>query len=370
MGQETSPQKSFSFSVLTFYKFLKWSDFEPNPQRTDLPDRSPENISESVNDELESLKSTLFLELEKLEAKGLVLLANEGFNGTICLPKKNSELIQNFISSWAHNTDIFFKESFSKTQAFKRLKVKIRKEIVTMGKLEVDGTQSSHHLTPQEWEDKIKAEPVQILDVRNDYEIECGTFKNAIDLKLKEFRKFPEKVSKASLDKEKPVLMFCTGGIRCEKASLEMREQGFKDVYQLEGGIIQYIKEKPNSLFEGECFVFDHRVALDQDLQASNQFKLCYQCGDPTDAAKSECLHCKSDSHICQHCLDTHLGPDVEEDKRDPSIQTCSKNCRYHFKNGHLYRRVHIEGLKKISSDGTDKGTRKKHEKLGRSTKS
>jgi UPF0176 protein len=125
--------------------------------------------------------------------------------------------------------------------------------------------------------------------------------------------------------------MFCTGGIRCEKASLEMAEQGFDDIYQLDGGILNYLAEYPNEKFEGECFVFDHRVAVDQNLDPTTKHDLCIHCGDPSGKETFECIQCKNESYgVCKTCWD-----------KSEKLHTCSKNCAHHFEHGHKSKNVH-----------------------------
>ncbi|RYZ68556.1 MAG: hypothetical protein EOP05_16245, partial [Proteobacteria bacterium] len=204
---------------------------------------------------------------------------------------------------------------------FRRFGVRMREEIVTLGKPEVQPLppKSKTHLSPDEWDQALAQEDVVVLDTRNWYETRIGTFKKAIDPKLEEFSEFSEYVAKAEIPKDKKVLIFCTGGIRCEKAIVEMHDQGFENVFQLDGGILNYLAEKPNQNFEGECFVFDNRVAVDQKLQPSLQYALCPHCGQPADQDIS-CLRCDIDAKICVTCAN-------EEAKN-----TCSKNCANHYR--------------------------------------
>lgn len=215
------------------------------------------------------------------------------------------------------------------------MKVKVKKEIVTLGDESIvpASEKDASHLSPQQWNEFIKNQNPVVLDVRNDYEMEIGKFKTAKDWQMKEFTEFPKLIENLEVDKDAPVLMYCTGGIRCEKASLEMRRQGYKNVYQLDGGILNYIKEFPNDEFAGECFVFDHRVAVDQTLEPSKSYALCVHCGQPAELKPFECVQCKEPSVVCHHCMDEH--------KEDQSIQTCSKNCRHHYKMGHKATKVH-----------------------------
>ena len=192
---------------------------------------------------------------------------------------------------------------------------------------------SNSTLSPEEWDREMKNQ-AQILDVRNTYETGIGKFQKAQELGLNRFNEFTKKIKKTALDKTKKTLIYCTGGIRCEKALEIMKDQGFKEVYQLKGGILNYLKERPHSLFEGECFVFDHRAALDQNLNPSEQFSLCPHCGQPGNV-KINCAHCEKPFVACQSCLD-----------KAPSNKTCSKNCAYHFKAHHKCRKKYSPNAK------------------------
>jgi UPF0176 protein len=172
-----------------------------------------------------------------------------------------------------------------------------------------------------------------ILDTRNDYEVEIGKFRGARDFALKEFSDFPRAVAESGIAKDAPVLMYCTGGIRCEKAILEMNAQGYKNVHQLDGGILNYLEKFPDQGFDGECFVFDYRVAVDQKLQPTQKYKLCPHCGQPADKPIS-CAKCGTEAVICRHCT-------------GQSAVTCSKNCAHHAAIGSTSKRAHKQELNK-----------------------
>lgn len=157
-----------------------------------------------------------------------------------------------------------------------------------------------------------------LLDTRNVYETAIGKFRGAVDPKLQKFSEFSDFVTASDIPKNKKVLMYCTGGIRCEKASLEMQRLGFEDVYQLSGGILKYLEEFPDGPFEGECFVFDHRVAVDKNLRPSKQYKLCPHCGNPGDKSIS-CRKCGAQAIICDGCANNEYKV------------SCSKNCAHHL---------------------------------------
>jgi UPF0176 protein len=246
--------------------------------------------------------------------KGLMLLATEGINSTVSGSLEA-------IADWKNRlrelkSDIVFKDSTSEDRVFRRWSVKIKKEIVALQKDDVHPNGHHRHITPQEWNEMMQKEDVVIIDARNDYEVAIGKFEGAIDPKIKTFSEFPEFVKESQIPKEKKVLMYCTGGIRCEKALLEMEKQGYSDVYQLEGGILNYLQQCPDEKFEGECFVFDKRVAVDQSLKPSQTYFLCPHCGDPG-TKHIECIACSKESVICHDCA-------IEQHHH-----TCSKNCAY-----------------------------------------
>ena len=270
----------------------------------------------------------LFLKREGdfLGTKGLILIGTEGINATVTGAESSLEQYKLKISG-LFQRDFFFKDSEADNRSFKRLSVKIKKEIISVGRPDFQSVGEESRLTPEEWDRETGRNPHQILDIRNDYETDIGRFQNSKELKLKSFGEFPEKIKKSGLDRNKKTFIYCTGGIRCEKALEIMGDNGFKEVYQLRGGILNYLKERPGSRFEGECFVFDHRAALDQNLKPSRRFSLCPHCGQPG-KIKTACLHCESPFTVCQSCLDTSAGH-----------RTCSKNCAYHFKAGHKCRK-------------------------------
>ncbi len=219
--------------------------------------------------------------------KGSLLLAQEGINGTIAGSRAGIDAVLAYLKSDARLADLDHKESLDSTQPFLRMKVKLKKEIVTMG---VDGIDPNRavgtYVEPRDWNALISDPEVLLIDTRNDYEVEIGTFAQAHNPNLKTFREFPRYVEQFDPARHKKVAMFCTGGIRCEKASAFMLQQGFDEVYHLKGGILKYLEEVPaeQSLWQGECFVFDNRVAVDHDLQKGS-YELCHACGWGVSAA-------------------------------------------------------------------------------------
>ena len=244
--------------------------------------------------------------------KGTLLLADEGINGTVAGPEKSILELLDYLkidSLFKGNfKNLSHKESWSDKDPFYRMKVKLKKEIVTLGVPGVSPTKMvGTYVKPQDWNAIISDPEVVLIDTRNDYEYAIGSFKNAINPKTHPVREFPEYV-KTHFDpkKHKKVAMFCTGGIRCEKASSFMMSEGFDEVYHLEGGILKYLEEvKPEeSLWEGECFVFDQRVAIKQGLEVGD-YDQCYACRYPlsADDMKNEKY---TPGISCPHCYNRH----------------------------------------------------------------
>ena len=222
--------------------------------------------------------------------KGTILLAEEGINGTIAGSRAAIDAVLTFLRSDPRLTDLEHKESIADTHPFERMKVKLKQEIVPLGVPEIDPNQKvGTYVTPEEWNEIISDPDVVVIDTRNDYEVQIGTFKGAINPQTKAFREFPDYV-RQHLDpsKHKKVAMFCTGGIRCEKASSFMLEEGFEEVYHLKGGILKYLEEVPTqkSLWEGECFVFDQRVAVRHGLVLPVVAQFLMQIKPPTNIKK------------------------------------------------------------------------------------
>jgi len=252
------------------------------------------------------LRTPLLEAMTNLDVKGTLLLAEEGINGTIAGSQKAVEQVLNFLQAQPHLNGIVHKESFSDSNPFHRTKVKLKKEIVTMGVEGVDpnlvvGT----YVKPKDWNALISDPEVLLVDTRNDYEVEIGTFKGALNPDTETFREFPQYV-KDNLDKNKhkKVAMFCTGGIRCEKSTAYLKDQGFEEVYHLEGGILKYLEEVPSddTMWQGECFVFDGRVAVNHDLE-QGQYDQCFACRFPlTEQEKQSEHYVKGVS--CHRCHD------------------------------------------------------------------
>lgn len=238
--------------------------------------------------------------------KGTLLLAHEGINGTIAGTRDGIDQIAAYLRSIPALDGMSYKESSASEMPFNRFKIKLKKEIVTIGIPEVSPTKVvGTYLSPQEWNAVIQDPEVVVLDTRNDYEVRIGTFKNAIDPRTKTFREFPTYVrDHYDPKKHKKVAMFCTGGIRCEKASSFMLEEGFETVYHLDGGILKYLETiaPEESLWEGECFVFDQRVSVKHGL-AEGDYDLCYGCREPLSAADKASPN-YAEGVYCPHCYD------------------------------------------------------------------
>ena len=269
--------------VATFYKFVRLSDFADK--------RLP-----------------LLSYCKEQEIKGTILLAAEGINGTIAAASHDSiDSVVSFLRSDSRLADLEYKESYADLPPFERMKVRLKREIVTIGLSEVDPNQQvGTYVSPKDWNALISDPEVTLIDTRNDYEVSIGTFKGAKKPQTDSFREFPDYIHQhIDPTQHKKVALFCTGGIRCEKASSFMLSQGFQEVYHLKGGILKYLEEVPQqeSLWQGECFVFDERVAVSQGLSPGTH-EMCSSCGHPIselDKASS-----KYESGIsCPHCFDS-----------------------------------------------------------------
>jgi UPF0176 protein len=266
-------------------------------------------------DNYESLQKPLQNFLHDHNIKGTLLLAHEGINGTISGSPASIQALLSHFNNDPRLAGIDVKFSYDDTQPFYRAKVKLKKEIVTMGVEGIDPKQIvGTYVEPKDWNALISSPDVLLVDTRNDYEVQIGTFKNALNPHTTNFRQFPEYVQK-NLDpaKHKKVAMFCTGGIRCEKSTAYLKEQGFDEVYHLHGGILKYLEDVPaqDSLWEGECFVFDNRVSVNHALEKGS-YDQCHACRMPiTDEDKQHTHYQQGIS--CHHCYGKN---DAERIKR------------------------------------------------------
>ncbi|WP_321365646.1 rhodanese-related sulfurtransferase [uncultured Celeribacter sp.] len=246
---------------------------------------------------------------------GSLLLAKEGINGTVAGPTAEAiDRLVSYIRMLPGCGDFEYKLSTAQDQPFNRMKVRLKKEIVTMGQPDVDPkARVGHYCSPEEWNELISSDDVAIIDTRNDYEVQIGTFKDAIDPKTKTFREFPQwwEENKERFH-NKRIAMFCTGGIRCEKSTNFLLGQGIEEVYHLKGGILKYLEEMPEaqSLWEGECFVFDQRVSIGHGL-TEGPHELCHACRRPIlpeDKSRPE----YEDGVSCHQCID-----ETDEDRKE-----------------------------------------------------
>lgn len=242
----TSGKKMKDIVIAAFYKFIPLDDFE-------------------------ALREPLLEKMQQLGLKGTIILAEEGINGSFAGTRESMAEYYQFLRRHCCFEDLQFRETFDDKNPFEKAKVKLRKEIVTLGIEGIDPrTSAGEYLSAQEWHELIQNPNVVVVDTRNHYEYALGTFQNAVNPDTENFRDFPDYVEKHLMDKkDKTIAMFCTGGIRCEKSTAYLKSKGFEKVYHLQGGIIQYLQAKQNdndSLWQGYCFVFDDRVAIDQNL--------------------------------------------------------------------------------------------------------
>ena len=235
-------------------------------------------------DNFKELREPLLELMLAQNVRGTLLLAHEGINGTISGERSSIDTVFNWLESDARLKPLDCKESYHRVSPFNRSKVKLKKELVTMGVADIDPDHSvGTYVKPEDWNALISDPGVTVVDTRNDYEVKIGTFKNALNPDTSSFREFPAYARQnLNADKHKKVAMFCTGGIRCEKSTAYMKQHGFEEVYHLQGGILKYLETVPEeeSLWEGECFVFDERVAVNHQLE-KGQYDQCHACRYP-----------------------------------------------------------------------------------------
>jgi len=266
-----------------------------------------------------ALQLSLTETAKALGVTGLIILGEEGLNGTCAAPSEVAfQTWQKFLQTTL-GTDLKFKLARSEKPPFRQFKIKVRDEIVTAGLPgQVPPKGLNHHLSPQEWDDVLTQDPDAIvIDTRNWYEYKIGSFNRALNPDIEKFTEFPEWLEQQGFAKDRKMLIFCTGGIRCEKGILELQNKGYDNVYQLDGGILNYLEQRPNSQFWGECFVFDNRVAVDQNLQPSVTYSLCPHCGNPAQTERT-CQRCDSPVILCEDCLPLPIKG-----------ETCSKHCAH-----------------------------------------
>ena len=272
------------YIISTFYKFLVLENYK-------------------------ELKIKFDKSLSKTNIKGTILLANEGVNGTIAGSKSDLKNFFLYIDKFSQFKDIIPKFSSSNKNPFLRMKVRLKKEIVTIGIPEVSPSNLvGKYLNVEEWNEFLNESDSMIIDTRNDYEVSIGTFKNSINPKIKSFRNFPNWVQKNLIDKKvskkSKIGMFCTGGIRCEKSTSYLKQLGFENVFHLDGGILKYLEnvKSDENEWKGECFVFDYRVSLNDSLE-KGEYDMCYACRMPLSKENKKNKHYVK-GQSCEYCYD------------------------------------------------------------------
>ena len=251
-----------------------------------------------------SLQEEILKHSKRLGLKGTVLISQKGLNFSIAGEIESCNNFITFLRSDKRFSDIDIKKTYNEYQPFRKMLVRIKKEIISMGVEQIDPfTFTGEKISPKELHKKLNnKEDIILLDTRNEYEVRLGTFENALDLNLDSFRDFPKEIKNLKQEmKDKEIVMFCTGGVRCEKASALMLKNGFKDVKQIDGGVINYFKETGGAFWKGDCFVFDDRVALDKELKETD-YILCYRCREPLNKEEIGSDKYKIDEY-CPYCF-------------------------------------------------------------------
>jgi len=241
---------------------------------------------------------------DELELKGTMLISKNGINFSLAGTQQATDTIIAFLEEDNRFINIPLKVTYSETQPFRRMKVRLKKEIISLGRKDINPRElTGERISPQDLKNLLdNKEDVLVLDTRNEYETRVGKFENAIDLNLDTFRDFPKAIESLPEEyKDKQIVMYCTGGIRCEKASAVMMKAGFADVKQLEGGVLDYFKETGGAYWEGDCFVFDERVALDTELNETD-YIYCYICREPLSAEEKASPDFKINEY-CPYCV-------------------------------------------------------------------
>lgn len=250
---------------------------------------------------------------------GRIIIASEGLNGTVSGLKKDCETYMNHILSDPRFSKTEFKVEDLEENAFKKLNVRVKPEIVNSGLTHIDPNQrTGKYVEPEDFKDMMKEEDVILVDARSNYEHNVGKFKGAVTLDIENFREFPEKIEQLKKYKDKKIITYCTGGIKCEKASAYLLEEGFENVYQLHGGIIKYGLETDGEDFEGKCYVFDNRITTDVNHKNPTIHSECYVCNAKTDRMVN-CANPNCNKHvpICEKCGWEYEG-------------ACSEECKHH----------------------------------------
>ena len=263
-------------------------------------------------EQVQELRERVYAQGLELGIYGTVLLATEGINATICAPEANIKQFIAWLEAQSAIGAVAGKYSYASALPFKRWRVKHKQQILSFRHYGADPkVTSGERVAPEHWNKLLAEEDILLLDVRNDYEVKLGKFAGATNPKLSNFAEFAAYVDNELSDaKQRPVAMYCTGGIRCEKSSAYMLNRGFDKVYQLDGGILAYIEQvpQPESLWQGECFVFDQRVSVNSELRAGSH-SLCYACREPLSAADREHQHYQA-GVSCPSCYERKSDAD------------------------------------------------------------
>ena len=308
-------------------------------------------------DNFEKLRQPLLQSMLDNNVKGTLLLAQEGINGTVAGSRQGIDAVLTWLRQDPRLFDIDNKESFDIEMPFYRSKVKLKKEIVTMGVEGIDPQQVvGTYVKPENWNELISDPEVLLIDTRNQYEVNIGSFKGAIDPHTESFRQFPEYV-KQNLNpvEHKKVAMFCTGGIRCEKSTAYMKEQGFEEVYHLEGGILKYLEKvsAKDTMWEGECFVFDNRVTVNHRLE-KGKYDQCNACRMPITKEEQTSEHYVI-GVSCPHCHDkTSSDQRHRFEQRQKQMELASARGEAHIGSDAKETRI-IRRQKKISAKNEQK---------------
>ena len=285
-------------------------------------------------DDFEEIQGPLKIFLESLNIRGTLLLAKEGVNGTIAGDNESIMKSLDYLQKDERLVGLEYKFSYSEKPPFKRLKVKLKKEIVTLGVSNIDPIFSSGtYVKPADWNELINDPDVVLIDTRNNYEFEIGSFKGSINPNTETFREFPA-YTKNNLEKyrDKKIAMFCTGGIRCEKSTAYLKSKGFENVFHLQGGILKYLEEikEDESLWEGECFVFDDRVAVKHNLELG-KYDQCHACRFPITDEDKEHPHYEKGAS-CPRCYGTKNSSQVSRYReREKQVQLAKSRGESHI---------------------------------------
>lgn len=267
-----------TFIVATFYHFFDFADYETR-------------------------REEILAEFKKHHIKGSLLIAAEGFNGTLSGTREDIDVVLDYLKRDITKEDFEHKESIAPRQPFGRAKVRLKKETISLGE-EISKGSKGEYVEAKDWNALISDPKTVLLDARNAYETRLGTFKGAINPDTRTFKELPTFIKKNLADKKhQPIAAFCTGGIRCEKLTAWLKQEGYAKVYHLKGGILKYLEDVPEekSLWQGECFVFDERVAVDHSLAPSSSHTICPGCGlpvTPEDKKREDYIEGKS----CRFC--------------------------------------------------------------------